>query len=79
MYLEELLDKVRPYGMRGASEIRHLVNAFDNPANQLEHDRAVAAFPLIAAAVGMSADALQVTFREIAEDPFTEYLEEVWS
>jgi hypothetical protein len=83
MYLEERLDKLRPFGMRGACEIRHLVQDFDDDspdsARKAEHDRAVAAFPVIAAAVGLDIAALQITFREIAGDPYTEYLAQVWT
>jgi hypothetical protein len=82
MYLEGDLDKIRPLGLRGASEIKHLIGDYDDVSasttHESDHDRAVAALPKIANAIGQTPETLQIVFREIAEDPFTIYLNSVW-
>ena len=83
MYFQNGLDKIRSLGLRGAAEIKHLVDSYDAdistvPASKGDHDRAVAALPKIAAAIGQDPDTLQIVFREIAQDPFTVYLCAVW-
>jgi hypothetical protein len=82
MYFEDLMDKLRPLGMRGAVEIRQLLAAFDSLGTtadeQHEHAVAVASLPKIATAVGIDADVLRGTFRQIAEDPYAIFLEQVW-
>jgi hypothetical protein len=84
MYLQGNLDIIRPLGMRGAVEIEQLMRDFDRaapmtPEQQLKHDQAVAAFPLIAAAIKQDPATLQVVFRQIAGDPFTDFLCRVWN
>jgi hypothetical protein len=84
MYLQDDLSKIRPLGMRGAAEIKKLIDAYDDAAStdskrQEEHARAVAAFPKIAAAIKQEPDTLQITFRQIAEDPYTIFLDRVWT
>jgi hypothetical protein len=82
MYLEDVMEKIRPLGMRGACEIKNLIDDLDGIRSDDEGKRdlarAVMAFPVIASTAGIDADALQITFRQIAEDPFTVYLEQVW-
>jgi hypothetical protein len=84
MYLQKDLETIRSLGMRGAVEIKYLIDDLDgiggnNPGEQEAHDRAVAAFPLIAAAINQNPATLQITFRQIAEDPYTQYLASVWT
>jgi hypothetical protein len=84
MYLQDDLRVLRPLGMRGAAEIRQLIEDFDrsgtlSPAEQIAHDQAAAAFPLIAAAIKQDPATLQLVFREIAGDPFTDFLCSVWT
>jgi hypothetical protein len=78
MYFRDDLDKIRPLGMRGATEIKHLIDAYDDNANP-DHNRAIVSFPLIAAILKQDPDTLQIVFREIAEDPFTIFLDRVWT
>jgi len=78
LYLPADLDTIRPLGMRGAVEIKHLIEAYDDAASA-DHARAIAAFPKIAAAIKQDPDTLQVTFREIAGDPYTIFLDRVWT
>jgi hypothetical protein len=83
MYLQSDLDVLRPMGERGAIEIYCLCRAFDDvtstdPESQAAHARAVAAFPLLAAAIHQDTATLQIVFRQIAEGPYTEFLVSVW-
>jgi len=84
MYLQGDLDTIRPLGMRGAVEIRCLVQELDDvdsqaAPNKTAHARAVAALPLIAAAIKQDPATLQLAFRQIADDPFSIFLERVWT
>jgi hypothetical protein len=83
MYLQDDLDKLRPLGLRGAVEIKHFVEEFDcvgtEPNELLDHDNAVAALPKIAAALNQDPTTVQLVFRNIAEDPYTAFLYEIWT
>ncbi len=85
MYLEGGLNKIRPLGLRGAVEIKHWLDAYnDADTDQVrvrDHELARAAFPKIASAINQDPDlkTLLVAFHEIAEDPFTVFLVRVWS
>jgi hypothetical protein len=84
MYLQGDLDVIRPLGMRGAVEIKDLVDDLDkggssDPALVAAHDRAAAALPLIAAAIKQTPATLELAFRQIAEDPYTVFLNRVWT
>jgi hypothetical protein len=50
-----------------------------DPEAQACHARALAAFPLMAAAISQDQATLQIVFRQIAEDPYTVFLERVWT
>jgi hypothetical protein len=50
-----------------------------SPGRQAAHARAAAAFGLIATALKQDPASLQITFREIAEDPYTVFLFRVWT
>jgi hypothetical protein len=82
VYLEDDLDKIRPLGMRGAVEIKHLIDDYDDtsadPQAKAAHTRATAAFDKIAAKVNQDPATLQIVFREIADDPYTIFLDRVW-
>ena len=84
LYLGDDLEKLRPLGLRGAAEIKHLIDAIDDDASsdpeaKAEHERAVAALPKIAAVIKQDLETAQLAFREIAEDPYTIFLENVWT
>ena len=132
MYFDDNLDKIRPLGMRGAVEIKHLIDDLDAPdpsataetqphpeamltriATILDLDaetrqivfrqilgapamadeteaadaiskvasdktRARAALLQIAATLKQDPATLEIAFREIANDPYTEFFESVW-
>ena len=78
MYFQEDLQSIRSFGMRGAVEIKNLIDAYDDRESP-GHEQAVAAFPKIAAAINKDEDTLQLAFREIAGDPYTVFLQGVWT
>lgn len=78
MYFQDDLKIIRPFGMRGAVEIKNLIDAYDKNTSS-EHARAVAAFPKIAGAIKQDEATLQLAFREIAGDPYTVFLQRVWT
>lgn len=77
LYFEDDLNTIRPLSIRGAVEIRNLIHAYDDAADA-NHQRALDAFPKIAAAIKQDPATLQMTFREIAADPYTIFLHSVW-
>jgi hypothetical protein len=83
MYLQTDLDKIRPMGLRGAAEIRCLISELDdtdpNTESLASRARAEAALPLIAAAIHQDPATVQLVFRQIAGDPYTIFLERVWT
>jgi len=84
IYFQDQLGTVlRPMGMRGAVEIGCLIHEFDDTSDATEeskaaHARAQIALPQMAAKLGVSPEVLQITFRQIAGDPFTVFLSQVW-
>jgi hypothetical protein len=83
MYLQGDLDIIRPLGMRGAVEIGCLIEELDDvdaqtPLYKADHERAVSAFPLIAAAIKQEPVTLQLVLRQIAGDPYSIFLKQVW-
>ncbi len=84
MYLKDSVSIIRPFGLRGAIEIKNLINAYDNDKSddveeKRDHEQACAAFPVIAKALNQDEATLQIVFREISEDPYCCFLHEVWS
>lgn len=77
MYFQDDLNTIRPLSIRGAVEIKNLIHAYDDAADP-DHQRALDAFPKIAAAVKQDSATLQMTLREIAADPYTIFLHSVW-
>ncbi len=82
LYFEDKLAVLRPLGLRGAVEIRCLIEEYDDidtePTSQAAHDRAVAALPHIAQSFGQPVEAFQIALRQIADDPYTVFLAKVW-
>ena len=83
MYLEDDMNKIRRFGLRGAVEIKHCLDAYydddANPTRKRDHDLARAALPKIALAIKQELETLLGAFHEIAGDPFTVFLVRVWS
>ncbi len=84
LYFEDRLRGVlQPLGLRGAIEIRCLVDELDSPgetpAQQASHQYATGALGDVARALGQGSDTLQGVLRQIALDPFTEFIAATWS
>jgi hypothetical protein len=84
MYLQDDLNTIRSLGMRGAVEIHQLISDYDGAdveqtGGKDAHDRAMAAMPLIATAIKQDVATLQLVFRQIADDPYTIFLDRVWT
>jgi hypothetical protein len=81
IYFEDQLSALRAMGMRGAVEIKAQMDAFDDedPSHQVAHDLAVTSLQKMADALHQDVKILEVTFRQIADDPFTEFLHRVWN
>lgn len=77
-YFDEGMDKIRPFGLRGAVEIRHFMDALDGRGSQQQIDRAKLALPEIARALDQKEATLLNAFDEIVRDPFTDYLFSIW-
>jgi hypothetical protein len=75
VYFEKNLEKLRPLGLRGAVEITRLLNELD-----IEEYRENAEAVILAAATATGIDiaGLQYAFKMIKEDPYSEFLCEVW-
>jgi hypothetical protein len=76
-YLTDDLPKLRAYSLRGAQEIANLVRELDGTdlaAQKQAGDTLTAA----AKSLGIDAVAFERTLREIKEDPYTEFILEVW-
>lgn len=79
MYFGAGCDALTPMGMRGAVEIRHFVDALDGPADLPAHKLAHATLPLLAAALQQAPASAELAFRQIAGDPFTYFLYQIWT
>jgi hypothetical protein len=84
MYFDGTLEKLRALGMRGAVEIKHLVDDLDrglDPERSAQQacERAKATLKEMAKILGLEEDAVQVALRQISEDPFTIFLYEIWT
>ena len=77
-YMEGRMNKLRPLGLRGAVEIRHLYNSIDTGTDE---EKAAANSVLDCAARILEQDriTLKMAFFEISGDPFTAYLESIWT
>ena len=78
IYFQDKLEKMRIYSLRGAQEIFTLIDELDNAETKDVKKNAKIALNKIAAQIEMDVDALERTFREIAEDPYTCFLCDVW-
>jgi hypothetical protein len=77
-YMEDRMNQLRPLGLRGAVEIRHLYQCIETGTDD---EKAAANSVLDCAARILDQDriTLKLAFFEIAGDPFTAYLESVWT
>lgn len=78
IYLGAKLNKLMPYGLRGAMEIRHLMDDVGS-TTAAKSDPAREALAAIATAAEVPLAGLERAFDEIGQDPYAEFLWEVWS
>ena len=78
IYFEQRLDTLRQWSLRGAQEIANLISELDgdDPADQELARRTIDA---AARMLSMDANALERTLREIADDPYTTFINAVWN
>lgn len=84
LYFRDQVQLLSPYGLRGAVQIRRLVCELDEARRHDGGDQDLAVLPRstlarAAAALQLESDALEFTFRQIAEDPYTRFLFEIWA
>lgn len=83
IYLQEDIEKIVPLGLRGAVEIKCFIenlNYAGTDTDRLAEQKiALAALPKIAAALNQDIATVQFTFRQIADDPYTCFLYEIWT
>ncbi|WP_207221182.1 hypothetical protein [Pseudoduganella lutea] len=83
LYFGTGCDAITPMGMRGAVEIRHFIEELDSDDTKPEavHDRELArnTLPALAAALGLTEHATEQALRQIAYDPFTYFLYQIWT
>ncbi|MGF7131438.1 hypothetical protein P3T40_002920 [Paraburkholderia sp. EB58] len=84
LYLREKLALIKPFGLRGACEIRWYLKHYDLQGSDLsvvqkrDHERAVAAMPGIATALNQDPSTVLNCFKQIAYDPFTAFYVATW-
>jgi len=76
IYFGDKLSALTMWSLRGAQEILNLVSELDDRKTKGLATKTVEA---AAKVVGVEAEAFERTLREIAEDPYTEFLNEVWA
>ena len=83
IYLREDIQKIAPMGLRGAVEVKHFIENLDSsdpsPEAMTEKQLSQEALPKIAAALNQDPTTVQFTFRQIAADPYTCFLYEIWT
>lgn len=78
IYLEDDLATARRYSLRGAHEIKNLVDDIKGGRTRAAA-RARQTINALAKTLNINATVLEKTLREIAEDPYTEFIHEVWA
>ncbi len=74
IYLKDDLEKARRYSLRGAQEIYSLIDEMDDDKPLAKHT-----LEKLAEELSIDPGVLERTFREIAEDPYTNFICEVWA
>jgi len=81
VYVGDKLSLLRPLGIRGAYEAKTLFECIslkdlDDPQNK---ESAMKILPAVAEVLGRKVDEVDFLLREIAFDPYTDFIYEVWS
>jgi hypothetical protein len=78
IYIGDSLEKLRPLSLRGAQEIASMIGELDQGDDNLK-SMANATISAAARELGIDEVSMERTLREIAADPFTEFLSIVWA
>ncbi len=78
IYLEKDLEKTRRWSLRGAQEINSLIGDLD-AGSKVNKATAKATIERVAAELKIDKDVFERLLREIALDPYTEFIVDVWS
>jgi len=84
LYFQQDLAKMRPFGLRGAQEIYSTISELDEPSprgRQTKEEivqQVRECLNIIAEEIKMKPEALEWSLRQIHEDPYTEFLCDVW-
>ena len=73
IYFEDKMPQLRQYGVRGAMEIGNVLKGVEKKDKQ-----SIATLNEVAAKLDMRTAALMHSFKEIADDPYTKFLADVW-
>lgn len=77
IYFEKQLEEMRKYSLRGAQEILNLITELDG-GSRAEQTRARHVVNDLAGKFGVEAAAFEHCLREVASDPYTLFLYDVW-
>jgi hypothetical protein len=78
IYFEDELKALRKHSLRGAQEIASFIAELDDAGDRKAQARAKVALEQIAQELQKKPESLERTFREIAEDPYTQFLWNAW-
>jgi len=83
IYLRDGCNKIAPMGLRGAVEVRSFVVDLDyigtDPDMLRNRQFAIDMLPDVAATLSLTQPELQFVLRQIANDPYSMFLSEIWS
>lgn len=83
IYLRDGCDKIAKMGLRGAVEVRSFIIDLDymgSDPEMLRHRQfATEMLPDVAAALSLTQPELQFVLRQIADDPYSMFLSEIWA
>jgi hypothetical protein len=80
LYFQQDLPKMRRYSLRGGQEIRTLISEIDgeNNGDPQEQKQAKKCRDIVAKELKMNPEVFERTLREVAADPYTDFLCEIW-
>lgn len=80
LYFQQELPKMRRYSLRGGQEIQSLISEIDgdNNVSPQEQKQAEKCRHIVATELKMNPEAFERTLREIGEDPYTDFLCNIW-
>lgn len=82
IYLGDASDKVAPMGLRGAVEVTGFIENFHYAGSDVgrlaDQATAKAILPQVASAIGLTESETQFVLCQIAGDPYSQFLSEIW-